>query len=258
MQVAYHAKYLGMFLGPDKQDRAWQKPIKKFNERIRMWQDSPSGLFWSARLHNTFAMSTLLFVAQLEVPPESVVRQTVEALSKMAKGPFGNWFDAKDMWTMKEAFGQQASFQCLEWAAKAAKARIHVKNQGIISKELFKSDCRWLKQAIEESHIACRPFFSTWTQSCFLLNLENNKKWAQNFIGSIEEIRLTRADAREELHKDAKWLKQVQAAYYNCILAREIGNPRETVRRKHASWGLCNPQIHWEILGTYKQRTPDW
>ena len=88
-----------------------------------MWQDQPLVLYWDARIYNIFAMSVLLYVAQLEVPPRWVLDGVEKPLSKVAKGPGGiaatGWASAEDLWTLKEAYGMHASFGNLEWMAKA-------------------------------------------------------------------------------------------------------------------------------------------
>ena len=69
MPVKTTCKYLGHFVGPGKSDLSWNKPLEKFKERVSMWKDQPLGLFWDARISNTFAIPVLSFVAQLEDPP---------------------------------------------------------------------------------------------------------------------------------------------------------------------------------------------
>ena len=45
-----------------------------------MWQDQAIGLHWQARVHNTFILPTLLFIAQLEAPDEERRRGLAELL----------------------------------------------------------------------------------------------------------------------------------------------------------------------------------
>ena len=104
MPVKTTCKYLGDFVGPGKSDLSWNKPLEKFKERVSMWKDQPLGLFWDARIFNTFAILILSFVAQLEDPPTWVLQEIEIALRKVAKGP-GKWAPPTDLWTFKEAFG---------------------------------------------------------------------------------------------------------------------------------------------------------
>ena len=50
------------------------KPMEKLKERVSMWKDQPLGLFWGARVFNTFVVRILSFVAPLEDPPEWVLQ----------------------------------------------------------------------------------------------------------------------------------------------------------------------------------------
>ena len=79
-----------------------------------MWKDQPLGLFWDARVYNTFALPTLTYVAQLETPPSWVLDGVIQSLESAAKGP-QVWASAIDLWTLKEAFGLHASCKNLEW-----------------------------------------------------------------------------------------------------------------------------------------------
>ncbi len=73
MPVKRACKHLGFKLGPGKGDSSWNTPYKKYLQRIEFWKDQPLGLFWGARVYNTFALPDLGYVAQLESPPRWVL-----------------------------------------------------------------------------------------------------------------------------------------------------------------------------------------
>jgi len=147
MSVNTTCKYLGFYVGPGKSDLSWKKPMDKFKERVSMWKDQPLGLFWDARVFNTFAIPILSFVAQLEDPPEWVMQGIETSLRKVAKGP-GGWASPKDLWAFKEAFGMQASFQNLEWIALAAKIRVICSDPACQPHRRFWADFNRLKMTI--------------------------------------------------------------------------------------------------------------
>ena len=63
MGIQFFANDLGFFLGPDKKNMSWCKPLAKFKSRVNMWQDQAIGLHWQARVYNTFILPTFLFIA---------------------------------------------------------------------------------------------------------------------------------------------------------------------------------------------------
>ena len=109
---------LGFYLGPGNADNSWKLPMKKFREHVNMWQDQPLGQF----VFNTFAITTLGYIAQLEDPPKWVLEEVEKSLTRMAKGP-RFWASARGLWALKEAFGMRASLRHLDWLAQAAKVR---------------------------------------------------------------------------------------------------------------------------------------
>ena len=81
--------------------------------RATLWGSQPVGLFYSATAYNTFAISVLSYVAQLENPPEQVLELEEKALRKVAPGP-GKWTIPSDLWYLQEHFGQTRSFKSVQ------------------------------------------------------------------------------------------------------------------------------------------------
>jgi hypothetical protein len=68
MVIAESGTYLGFSVGPGKLDSSWDKPTKKFLERVRQWQGMQLGLQYDALAYNAFGMSVLSYICQLESP----------------------------------------------------------------------------------------------------------------------------------------------------------------------------------------------
>eukprot|EP00973_Karenia_brevis_P003506 484359-Karenia_brevis.AAC.1 len=62
------------------------------------------GLQYSALVYNTFSLSVLGYVGQLEKPPQYVEEQEAAALRKVAPWP-GNWASPDDLWRLQEHYG---------------------------------------------------------------------------------------------------------------------------------------------------------
>jgi hypothetical protein len=112
MPVARGGKYLGFVMGRGKKDASWNTPAGKFMQRAQIWRDQPLGLQRNAMVYNTFAMSVLDYISQLECPTDWLLDKERAAPRKAAKGP-GAWAKPEDLWGLKEHFGLARFFRCL-------------------------------------------------------------------------------------------------------------------------------------------------
>ena len=78
MQVAFSAKYLGVYVGPDKGIRSWQSPFAKFLSRAQQWGALGLGLHMTIRAYATHMASVLFFVCQLEATPTTSMTLRLE------------------------------------------------------------------------------------------------------------------------------------------------------------------------------------
>jgi hypothetical protein len=121
--VTSWSKYLGYATGPGKQESSWTKAGETFLERARFWGGQGLGLQYATHAYNSYAVSVLSFVSQLEAPPASILCKERQALRQVAKGP-GAWAIAEDLWHLHECYGQARSFRSVEVQALAAQARV--------------------------------------------------------------------------------------------------------------------------------------
>ena len=162
------------------------KSSSKFRSRVELWSDQPLGLQYDALVYNTFAMSVLGYVAQLEVPPRWLVKTEAELLRKAAKGP-GSWFKPTDLWCLRESFGLARSFVSLEWLAQAAQLRVKVMDVGCRDQSKLYAQAKALRgllAAPEEAYT--RVIWSEWYAQSFVLRLEDNYL---HYIDNVYKIR---------------------------------------------------------------------
>jgi len=88
MQVSFAAKYLGVFVGPDKGTRSWTAPIRKYLDRAQQWGRLGLGLHMSIRAYSTYILSVLMFVGQLEPLPHSFDGFEATACRRLFPGPY--------------------------------------------------------------------------------------------------------------------------------------------------------------------------
>ena len=121
--IASKGTYLGFVMGPGKGTDSWIKPLEKFKQRVARWSQVKAGMQFSAVAYNTFALSTLLYIAQLEPVPDFVLDEERKQVLKMFPGP-GTWISPEDLWSLKEHYGLAKSVQSLACIARAAKLRV--------------------------------------------------------------------------------------------------------------------------------------
>ena len=129
LQCSGAGKYLGLFIGPEKANRSWEKPLAKFVQRLRVWDWKKVGLQGAAILYNTILLSVLLFVGQVEHPPKDAFDMELWALRRVAPGPY-RWALATDLWRLRTAFGLPFRFRSLEWSCRAAQMRVYWQEAG--------------------------------------------------------------------------------------------------------------------------------
>jgi hypothetical protein len=150
IKISSRGKYLGFIIGPDAKEDSWNGALTKYNARVKQWDLAKCGLFWNTLYYNTFVVSTLEFIAQLEVVSTAVEEAEVHALRKLAPGP-GTWISFEDL-EHPGMFGVGNGFKQISHTAQAAKLRLlHT---------LGGRYCRQKKQQILEAHANyfCRPF----------------------------------------------------------------------------------------------------
>ncbi len=86
-------------VGPGGVDESWTKPLKKFKDRVLKWASLGKVMQLGALTYNTFAMSTLLYVAQLMRVPDKAIALERSLVTKMFPGP-GHWIEPEDLWFM--------------------------------------------------------------------------------------------------------------------------------------------------------------
>lgn len=122
LQVASSGKYLGYIVGPGKAHRAWQRALEAAGTRLRSWDWGSLGLYFATAVWNTYIISTIGFVAQLEGPPPDVEQVVFKLMRKAAYGP-GNWCHLSDMLHLRRAYGFPGEFRDVRHMATAAMMR---------------------------------------------------------------------------------------------------------------------------------------
>ena len=101
---------------------SWDKPLAKFRLRVDHILAQGPGLYGTICAYHMLARSVLLFVGQLEDPPEQVLGAERNALLKLVPGPY-EWINVEDLHNL-ENLGQPRSFHSLSLSCQAAQAKV--------------------------------------------------------------------------------------------------------------------------------------
>ena len=102
---------------------------------------------YAALTYNVFALSTLLFVGQLEQIPDHALHIERLSVCRMFPGP-GTWIVPEDLWYMSENFGCCKSPQPLSLVARAAQFRVATLGCHFTRKRVCPTSLRRRKLAI--------------------------------------------------------------------------------------------------------------
>eukprot|EP00959_Pyramimonas_sp_CCMP1952_P220557 4611273-Pyramimonas_sp.AAC.1 len=121
LEVATRLKHLGVWIGEDIQEVAWNEIIVKLSKRTREIRDLDLGLAQSIVLFQAFCVSWVYFVAQLFPPSKSLCDTYRSCVRLLTAGP--NNAKSYDMCISLKQFGLPIEFPHLEQIAAATRAR---------------------------------------------------------------------------------------------------------------------------------------
>ena len=259
MSIENSGTYLGFVVGPGRGDRAWAKPVQKFLRRCHSWGNLGLGLSFGTLAYNTFAASTLAFIAQLHAPSAAVYQAEAQGIPKFLPGPH-QWCTNGDAFYLKESWGQNFSFKCMEHTASAAKTRVkymHDKNRRS-GNNLNPSSIRQMAGLVRDPHSCCEypnrlALWRVWYESCFARTLQENEESLRNRGFQVEEAlsAIAGGGAPWTRRQEHKQKSSIQKYTTNWIKKKEAPDPHNRLREKihrwcecygnHLGWGLAGP-----------------
>ena len=254
--------YLGFVVGPGRGETAWDKPIQKYQKRCSTWGCLGLGLSFGTLAYNTFAASTLTFIAQLHKPNTEVRLAETEGIPKFLPGPH-QWCVVEDVFYLKESWGQSLSFKCMDHTAAAAKTRVkHLHDKGHRSgNNLNPSSIQQMADFIRNprSYERCVErlvVWKEWYESCFAKTLQENEEYlrSQGFRVEVALTELSGGDAPWNQKQELRQKKFLQKHTTDWIKKSMLPNAQYRLREKihrwcecfgnHRGWGLPGPPAH--------------
>jgi hypothetical protein len=164
IRIDVKGKYLGYIIGPGSAELSWSAPLRKFDQRASNWENK-CALLWNSIYYNTFVVTPLEFVAQLERVSGDVLDSELAALRKFAPGP-GTWVSIEDLENLDQ-FGIGTGFRTIALTAEAAKLRL----MQDLGPKILCDKAESIKVAQRDSFK--RPF-GQWHQNAFVATLCDN------------------------------------------------------------------------------------
>ena len=190
IQFAGFSIYLGFATGPEKGDASWSKATDKFLKRATLWGLQGTGLHVGTAAYNTFAVSVLSFIAQLEDPTDEVRQAESKAIRKIASGPF-NWISLDDAWFLKEGYGQTESFVSIDTLAKASQLRVAHGEDWLDAGTPLGIRSGLLKSSIKNTDLVVRRHrWRDWYSRSCIIKLQDNLDDLKSKGITIKKIKL--------------------------------------------------------------------
>ena len=248
MQIETSAIYLGVRIGPGKEEREWETASRRLEAKLRGWQWNQLGMHFAALIYNIYVLSTLGFTAQVANHTPTIRKMEQAALRKATPGP-GGWIRAEELWHLK-ALGFPYEFKNAELTARAAKLRVHTnenrRHGGLRCGELYTRTQR----DIRELHFPGRlPWLWDWhEQAVHSIIWKEVLRLREDGIEARPLIRkgTTGASAADKKRRREN-RKHIQAAISKAIQAKDRYHPQYQIRKKLRRWNLGNNE---NMLGT--------
>ena len=204
-----------------------------------MWKSEALGLQYSADAYNTYAVTTLSYLAQLENPPAETYSLETIALRQAAVGP-GNWASQQYLWHLRECYGQAKSFRSIRIAAWSAQVRTAtLENRSRV--ESLTSRAGHLRQLFHSAEFMGRRLvWREWYDRSHVLVLANA-------LSELKEngIQLETIFKNLSCSKGGKSIKKdLQRAVAKELTHRGRPDAEERIREKLVRWRLLGPPAH--------------
>lgn len=174
MSLSSWGRYLGLAIGPGKLEHSWDAALPKYLQRAQSWGDHHLGLQFSAVVYNTYVVTVLSHIWQLEALPPLFKDWECKALRKLASGP-GNWILPKDLHFAKELYGQARSFVDATAAALATRVRVYTWEASADGGLRAKHRAAELKSALHNSDVwDRRARWRMWYEQSAVANLADS------------------------------------------------------------------------------------
>lgn len=241
VQIAPAGKYLGFMTGLGKANHSWHVAVRKFEDRVAVWAHRKLGLHYSALTHNTFAVSVLTFLAQLETPPPTALDAETHVRRIVATGP-RNCCVPSDLWHLRESFGQTRSFASVELTALAAQVRVATWEAFASGGLRVARTAENLRRNISATHFYNRlQLWHSWYQRSHVQTLAEAVARFERTGSTINQV-MEEIAGGAQTPWNANIKKMIRDRVQRTVLQHLLPNAEYRLRDKIPRWGLIGPE----------------
>ena len=229
VRCQYWATYLGFVLGPERQERSWDKAIAKAVARAHVWGQQELGLQFAAFVFRSYIASTLGFLLQLEELPSNWSTIEAQLIRSLVPGPY-RWCLAGGLHGLRRDLGFAQEFVDLRNVSLAAKLRVahcEADRQGGLGHR------RWLRRL----DVAER-------QSLRIVRFTRWRQWFGNSFCHVLASALSQLDR--------------MGISWQAVLSQTDGAPSRALRRQQTRGASAQLQrVAGQLLQAQQQRLPE-
>ena len=130
VKVDFHAKYLGIQLGPRSASVSWDGALDKYIAKVQFARSTGAGLLSSVLEYNIVCVSSLAYVGQFYATSRQVLATEAKMLQRMTGSPRYT-FSKESLWNLS-SFGMAHSFHPVQVANTAAMVRMALQTTTVL------------------------------------------------------------------------------------------------------------------------------
>ena len=206
------------------------------------------GLFLSMRVYNTFILPTLLFIAQLQHPPDNTMRAETKARKSIAAGPKA-WCSMEDLQHLKD-MGAPTEVRALSHSSDAAMMRT------ALWENSPEGGIPWAEMQYQHQYLMSKTDYVTRSAKQADWHRSHMASTVQHHMQHMKaHHKIDKHSIRQDLTKAAPlplkreehlcWKKKTQSHIHNALRTASTYNTTEKLRAKLHKWKIPGfPRIH--------------
>ena len=131
-KVAFHAKYLGIELGPCSADLIWSAALDRYVAKVQAARATGAGLLSSVLEYNIMCITSLSYVGQFSASSREVLATEAKMLQRLTGCPRYT-FSKEALWCL-DSLGMTKSFSSVQISNTAAMVRMALRTTTVFSK----------------------------------------------------------------------------------------------------------------------------
>ena len=221
IRVQGYATYLGFVLGPERQERSWEPPLRKLAKRAAAWGTLGLGMSYTMEAFVVYAFPVLQYVSQLDLPPSGWDAFEAKLVTMLFPGPF-RWMPVSLAHRLRD-LGMPRSLPHLADVSIATRLRVlnfeNWKHGGLQVHRRVRQLDRWV---MESEFIVRAGIWAGWYRGAFVRNLSHAEAHCAALGVSARSLMVSLAGGAPEPWDASTW-SAVRAGFQRSAKAAVAG-----------------------------------